>query len=391
MRIPEKFDLVIIGGGPAGSVAARFAAEKGVKTLLLEKDRDFGIPVRCGEGIGLENLDLFIEPSPKWIENRLEKVRLFAPDGTIVNLNLTEKGAIINRKVFDFELARLAAEAGAMVRNRCCAVGMEREDGFMRLKFEHFGEAYNVRSPLVIGADGVESRVARWAGIDSSLPPIDLETCFQYTIHHPSIEDEFCEFYFGRRIAPSGYIWVFPKGGKTANVGVGVAGSETGFRSAKEYIDSFIEEHFPGASYLSSIAGSVPAKKTMKKLTVDNVMIVGDAGYQANPLTGGGIMSAMWGGMFAGKTAVKALEKGDFSSRTLGEYPRLYMERIGETYDRHYRLKRAVHKLPDRVLNSTAVVINNLSFEERTMRRIFQTALKNKPSLVIDIMKAFLP
>jgi len=391
VKNPEKFDLIVVGGGPAGSVAAKTAAKGGLKTLLLEKDRDFGIPVRCAEGIGLKNLDKFIEPNPKFIDNKLEKVRFFAPDGNLVHLNLDEKGAILNRKVFDFELARLAAEAGAYVRNRCCATGLIRENGSVQLIFEHYNKEYKVTAPIIIGADGVESRVARWAGINSSITPIDIETCFQYTLHHPDVEEEYCDFYFGQLIAPKGYIWVFPKGGKLANVGIGVAASVNKDKSAKQRIEEFIEKKFPGASILSSVAGSVPSARVLKRLAADNVMIAGDAAHQSNPLTGGGIMSAMWGGMFAGETAVSALNRGDFSERGLSNYAKLYMKRVGDDYNYHYKLKRAVHKLTDKTLNKTASVINKLPFEERTLRRIFLTVLKNDPVLIAVVMKALLP
>lgn len=391
MNFSQKFDLVVVGGGPAGTVAARTAAELGVNTVLLEKDRDFGIPVRCGEGIGLEQLPEFIELSPKWIDNKLDKVRFYAPNGLQVPINLEEKGAIINRKVFDFELARLAAEAGAYIRNRCCVTGMIRENGGAQVKFEYHGREYRINAPLVIGADGVESRVARWSGVNTSIAPSNIETCFQYTLHHPDIDIEYCDFYFGNDIAPGGYIWVFPKGVKLANVGIGVAADRTKERSAKEYLDDFIQKRFPDASHLSSIAGAVPTSKPLKKMAVDNVMLVGDAAFQSDPISGGGIISAMWGGRYAGQTAALALEKGDFSAKSLSAYSRAWNKKVGDIHNRHYRLKKAVHRLTDDIFNRTADILLNLPREQRTMRKIFQTALVNEPSLVVDIVKAFIP
>lgn len=389
MNFDEKYELIVVGGGPAGSVAAKTAAEKGVKTLLLEKDRDFGIPVRCAEGIGLEFLSIFIEPNIKWMDNPLEKVRMYAPNGKEVYVYLGEQGTIVNRKVFDFELALLASKHGACVRNRCCVTSMQRENGGLHLEFEHYGKKYKVRTPLVIGADGVESRIGRWAGLKTNFPPIDIESAFQYTMHHKNIDARYCDFFFGEKIAPGGYIWVFPKGENLANVGIGVAASRTKDRSAKEFLDDFVMKRFPNASQLSSVAGAVPAAKAHKQMIADNVMLVGDAASQVNPLTGGGIMSSMWGGRFAGLTAVEALSKGKFSKNSLSGYPKAYHKRVGEVYNRHYRIKQAVHKLPDEVLNKTADLLLDIPFEQRTLRKIFQTALVNEPGLVIDIIKAF--
>ena len=390
MNFKGNYDLIVIGGGPAGTIAARTAAELGVKTILLEKNRDFGIPVRCGEGVGLKGLAEFIQPNSKWIDSKLERVRFHAPDGVRLPINLIEKGAILNRKVFDFELAKQAAEAGAQVRNRCCATGLERSDGKITVKFEHFGKEYKVTAPIIIGADGVESRVGRWAGLDTDLSLMDIESCFQYTLHHSSIDPEYCDFYFGNEIAPGGYVWIFPKGDHCANVGLGIAGSRAKERSAKEFLDSFISTHFPDASFLSSSAGSVPASKVSKKIVAEGIMLAGDAAHQSDPLTGGGIISAMWGGRYAAETAAKALKKGIFSPKQLNEYTKAWNERNSEEHNRHYRLKKAVHKLSDDILNRTAHIMLVLPFEQRTLRKIFQTALVNEPGLVVDIVKAFL-
>jgi digeranylgeranylglycerophospholipid reductase len=390
VHIQDQFELIVVGGGPAGSVAAWTAAEKGVKTVLLEKDRDFGIPVRCAEGVGLAGLRNFLEPDPKWVDNKLEKVRFIAPNGTILSINSTEKGAILNRKIFDFELVRRAADAGACIRNRCNAKGMEREDGKLKIKFDHYGKEYTISAPLVIGADGVESRVGRWAGLDTDLPLVDIETCFQYTLHHTSIDPEFCDFYFGNNIAPGGYIWVFPKGERWANVGIGISGDNAKHRSAKEFLDIFVEKHFPGASFLSSVAGSVPSGKVPKNIVAEGVMLVGDAAHQSDPLTGSGIISAMWGGRFAGETAAKALEKGDFSVKILEGYVTAWNKRMGEQHAWNYRLKVGVRKLNDDALNHTAQVLSEIPLEERTLGKIFQTALVNELGVMIDIVKAFL-
>ena len=385
-----KYDLIVIGGGPAGSVAAFTAAEIGLKTIMLEKDRDFGIPVRCAEGIGLKGLKKIIEPDPKWIDNSLDKVRFHAPDGTPLLINLMEKGAILNRKIFDFELAKRAAVAGAVVRNRCCATGMERENGALTVKFEYFAKEYRISAPLVIGADGVESRIGRWAGLDTDLSLVDIETCFQYTLQHPSIDIEFSDFYFGSEIAPGGYLWIFPKGPQYANVGIGISGAKANNRSPKDLLDHFIAEHFSGASYLSSVAGSVPVGKVLKRIAADGVMLAGDAAHQSDPLTGGGIISAMWGGRLAAQTAANALEKGDFSEKSLNEYAKAWYKVIGEEQNLHYRLKKGVQKINDDVLNRTAHILMELPFEQRTLRKIFQIALVKELGLVVDIVKAFL-
>lgn len=390
MNFPDKYDLVVVGGGPAGSIAAKTAAESGLKTLLLEKDRDFGVPVRCGEGISLTGMENFLEADPRWVDNYIARVRFIAPDNTVIPINLVEEGCILNRKVFDFELIRRAAEAGADIYNRCCATGLERSNGEITVKFDYQRKSCSVKSALVIGADGVESRVGRWAGLDTSLPLADIETCYQVTLYHKSIDVNHCDFYFGNEVAPGGYIWVFPKGEHYANVGLGIAGDRAENRSAQSYLEGFIQREFPGASYLSSSAGSVPSRYTLKKMVTDGVLLAGDAAHQANPLTGGGILAGMWGGRLAAETAVEAVAHNDTSAAFLARYHKKWFKKVGDEHNRHYRLKKAVHRLSDDVFNRTAKVISGLEFEERTLQKIFQTALAHEPGLIIDIIKSFL-
>jgi len=387
----DKYDLIVIGGGPAGSVAAWTAAKGGLKTLLLEKDRDIGIPVRCAEGVSLKSISAFIDPSPKFIDNYSNNIRFIAPNGTLLPIYLgKEPGAILNRKVFDFELARRAAEAGAQIYTRCCATGLERDNGTITVKFEHFARAYSVKAPLVIGADGVETMVGRWAGLKTMMPLIDIETCFQYVLYHKSIERDFIDFYFGTKIAPGGYVWIFPKGDGLANVGLGINGAKAKDKPAKAYLDEFIAWRFPGASIMSSAAGSVPSAKVPKKMVADGVMLVGDAARQANPVSGGGIATGMYAGKFAGETAILAAEKGDFSAKVLEHYTDLWNERLGKEHNRFYRLKNAVINLSDESLNKAAAVLEKVPYNERSLVKVFQTTLIHEPSLMLDIIKAFI-
>ena len=115
-----KYDVLIVGAGPAGTIAARTAARSGLSVCLVEKRPAVGAPVRCAEGIGKEALQEFIDPDPRWISAEMNGAAVVAPDGTKMVLESSMAGGkvgyILDRKFFDRELAWQAADAGADIR-----------------------------------------------------------------------------------------------------------------------------------------------------------------------------------------------------------------------------------------------------------------------------------
>jgi choline dehydrogenase-like flavoprotein len=132
--VRRRYDVVVVGAGPGGSVAAREAAELGLSVLLLEKRQEIGSPVRCAEGIAHELLVPFIEPDPHWISAVVTKAQItVVEDGTtVVRQAEGGKGYILERRVFDRVLAEEAAEAGAQVMVKTAATGLLLEDGVVR-------------------------------------------------------------------------------------------------------------------------------------------------------------------------------------------------------------------------------------------------------------------
>ncbi|MBP9583357.1 MAG: NAD(P)/FAD-dependent oxidoreductase, partial [Ignavibacterium sp.] len=154
-----SYDIIVVGAGPAGSMAARFAAEQGVSVLMLEKDRDVGYPVRCGEAISKAGVEEFIPSDDKWIAAKISKFSFNSPDGSEAIVDFGDAGYVLERRIFDYELARTAAEAGAEIVTRAYVNGLLFDDGKVSgVKYELNGEQKAVTAKVVIAADGVESR-----------------------------------------------------------------------------------------------------------------------------------------------------------------------------------------------------------------------------------------
>lgn len=385
----DKFDVIVVGAGPAGSMAARFAAEQGVSVLMLEKDRDVGYPVRCGEAISKKGVEEFIQLDEKWIASKISKFSLISPDGTESLIEFGESGYILDRKIFDYELAKSAANCGAQILTRAYVNGLLLEDNVVAgVKYEYQGEQKELKSKIVIGADGVESRIGRWAGLETFTDFRNMECCVQVTASNIKVDSNTLYFYFGKNVAPGGYFWVFPKSGYSANIGLGISGMEGKKRSALYYLNSFMEKNFPDAPILTSVAGGVPSTITLKRISIPGMVLAGDAARQVNPLSGGGISSGMIGGSIAGRIAGESIKMN--KPDHILTYDKVWYERVGKRHEIYNRLKNGIYNFDDEKFNNIAHSFSKIPLNKRTLGKLFTTALINNPALLIDIAKVFI-
>ncbi len=383
-----EFDLIVVGAGPAGSMAARFAAEHGISVLMIEKDRDVGYPVRCGEAISKAGIEEFIPIDKKWIAASITKFSFNAPDGSEVIIDFGEAGYVLERRLFDYELARTAADAGAQIVTRAYVNGLLFNNGKVSgVKFEQQGEQKEVTAKVVIAADGVESRVGRWAGLKTHIDFRDMESAVQITAANIPVDQHTLYFYFGKDVAPNGYFWIFPKGNNKANIGLGVSGIIGKKKSAQSFLEDFMNKHYPHAPILTTIAGGVPCSITLDKISAPGIMLVGDAARQVNPLSGGGIASGMIGGSIAGKIAAEAVINKNLDH--ILTYDKAWGDRLGKRHETFNRIKEGIYNFSDDKFNSIAHSILKIPVEKRSLRKVFTTALINQPSLLIDIAKVF--
>ena len=385
----RNYDVIVVGGGPSGSMAARFAAEGGASVLMLEKDRDIGYPVRCGEAVSKAGIEEFIEPDEAFISTTIDKFSMIAPDGTEVVLPLEQIGYILERRIFDYELAKQAASRGVEIITRAYVNGLlfDESGKVNGVRYEYQGEVHEIESKVVIAADGVESRVGRWAGIKTTVDFREMESCTQVTAANINVDENTLYFYFGKDVAPEGYFWIFPKKNGAANIGLGVSGAIGKKKSSLKYLNKFMDEHYPDAPILTQIAGGVPSSITLEKISAPGIILVGDAARQVNPLSGGGIVSGMIGGKIGGTIVGEAIKSGDLNH--ILSYDEAWKNRLGKRHETFDRIKNGIYNFSDEKFNSISHSFSKIPFEKRTLVNLFKTALINKPSLLIDIAKVF--
>jgi len=309
-----------------------------------------------------------------------------APDDTEVVLANSGLGWILDRTRFDAFLAAQAGAEGACVLVGAEATAMSRNgDGRWHVRVKQRGggatdEVYRAR--VVIGADGVETMVGRWAGLDTRVPARDMESCAQYVLQGIDFNPDAIYLQFSDAIAPGGYAWIFPKGVGVANVGLGLVSLKSDGRNARQYLDAWVARRFPTGQRTGFTVGGVIVHTTIKKTYTDGVLVAGDAAHMINPLSGGGIINAMKAGRLAGCTAAAAIRANDTSERRLSAYHKTWMDMLGQDHLTYYRIKQALEHMDDAFLNSLARTVNKISPDKRTLGRVFTHALIRHPQLI---------
>ncbi|MEN4006143.1 MAG: NAD(P)/FAD-dependent oxidoreductase [Methanobacteriaceae archaeon] len=389
-------DVLVVGAGPAGSSAAKHAALNSAKVLMLDKKSEIGAPKRCAEGVSKEGLmSLGIEPSNRWIASKIDAVRLVSPGGidawiTNDTVKLPEMGYVVERKVFDKFMAMDAARAGANIMIKTLAKGLEKREDHVLVKAERMGEEIEIKAKIVIGADGPESRVGRWGGLKTTFKANDMQSGAQFEMVGVEMENpNALEFYFGS-VAPGGYAWIFPKGNDIANVGLAVISTLTE-KSAYEHLLDFVKT-CPATKNATAVElniGGDPVGGIIKKISTDGIMVVGDAAGMVNPLTGGGIISGMQGGLIAGEIAAAAVKEGDTSEKRLSNYDERCEKEIGDSFNKYMESRKYLKSLSYEEFDLIVKAFNETEFERISTAELLKVLVKVSPKALLKLGTLF--
>ncbi|MEX2707103.1 MAG: NAD(P)/FAD-dependent oxidoreductase [Candidatus Freyrarchaeum guaymaensis] len=380
-----KTELLVVGAGPGGTATAISALRKGGKVLIVDRKTNVGVPVQCGEAIGKTGPGLAeIEIPENSKVNPIRGFRIYSPNLTKVDYAKSEPdGYIIDRRIFDKELLAKACEMGAEVLVGANVTDLlYKNDRISGVVARRFGEKVEIEAEVVVGADGVNSTIAKLSGLRKSIKVKDIESCAQYEMVGVQIDDvDLLEFYLGKQVSPRGYVWVFPKSENRANIGLGIGGG-MGEKTAFEYLQHFIKHNSRGkeickkAKAIEFRVGAIPLGGPNPKNVLDNLMLVGDAAGQVHPITGGGMGYAMVCGSIAGKVAVEAITEGDTSEEALSLYEELWLEKYGKEFEQMLKLQRLLAEAEDKLLDKLAQVLTGQNVVELTAGKKIGVFLK---------------
>jgi digeranylgeranylglycerophospholipid reductase len=346
-------DVVIVGGGPAGLLAATRCAEAGLDVLVLEEHSTIGEPTHCTGIVSLETAE-FAKVPEEIIVGRLSRARLHAPDGQAYELawDAPEQILAIDRAAFDRELARQARAAGAQVQTGARVDGVAPGPD----RVEVIAGGSTVRARACVLACGVTYRFQRRLGL--GLPGQIVHTAQLEVDARPG---ESVELYFGRSVAPEGFGWAVPVGQNGhARLKVGVmaqgdaAAALEGLLLRPDLKGRLVG--LPGRP-IQRVLPLRPAPKSFG----DQVLVVGDAGGFTKPTTGGGIFYSLLTASLAAETLIEAFKHDRFDAGFLSRYERRWRRRLGRELVVGGWLRNLVAELPD---EDIATLLRGLAQED---------------------------
>lgn len=368
MTKKNEHDVVIVGAGPAGSMAAIILAQKGYDVLLLDR-HSFPRDKICGDAVpagtierlwhyGLKDkIDQAVERGEFY---RVDSLLLVSPRGYDIEADLVDghegaKSYVAPRMHFDALMQQAAVDSGAKFCQAQAKAPIMENGKVVGVEAQVNGSTQEFYSKVLVGADGVTSVIAR------NLRPKeeqheDKHRAIAIRAYIDDIEEtpHEVEFYLYKEILP-GYAWIFPTGNYSANIGLGMRLDH--FRKHNKNLKKMLQEFIdmPAVKKRLLNGGQLHDVATWQlnfgsqadmEYSFDGALLVGDAAGFINPITGGGIYNSTLSAELAAQVIEKALQSGDYSRQTLQEYDQLCHDAMWENMKTSHRFQRAFMNFP---------------------------------------------
>lgn len=368
--------LVVVGAGPAGSTVAANAS--GLDTVIVEEHPEVGSPVQCTGLVHPRVVDM--ASASETVINTITGLKLFFPGGRMLEIPTDEpKAMVIDRRRFDELLSSRAVDRGARLMTGHRFKGFERIPGGLKVTLEGPEGLACVETPLLVGADGCRSSVAREAGLG---PCMEVVRGIQVELDVRLEDQGKVEVYLGNKVAPGFFAWVLPCG-DTARIGLGVS---NGHGAPSGYLSALLKRRgLDGTRRTALVSGAIPIGPP-KRTVADNVLLVGDAAAQVKPLSGGGILLGMRSAKVAAAVAEASVANGDLSARSLSAYEEGWKADVGKEVERGMLIRKIFVGMTDKKLDEIGRMM-----DREDVRSILATGDIDYPSRLAAPMIKALP
>ena len=334
-----RTEVAVVGAGPAGLIAARELALKGVEVTVFEEHPVIGEPSHCAGVLSVEGLQrLGVDPSPDFVQHEVRGGTVYSPGGASIRIAGSRTRAyVVDRAAFDRHLADMAHDRGAVIRKGYRIAELTVQNGHV---VGVRGDEGATPAGTVIDGEGAGGSLARKLGLprptDGVLSGMNVE------VSGVDLEPHMAEVWLGRDLAPGLFAWVIPTGERTARCGLACACGD-----AIERLSAFLGRRFGEVERSEPRGWPVLTGGPIDRTFSDGLLLVGDVAGQAKPTTGGGVIMGGLCAIEAARTAAAALEAGDASARFLGRYERAWKEALGDEFSAMLGIRGFVNKLSD--------------------------------------------
>ena len=327
----EKFDIAVVGGGPAGLSAAYAAAKGGAKVVLFEKDQSIAHSIRTSGVTWISEMERLGIPSKFY--NPIQNYRFVSPSNDILITGNVSKSCVLDIRGMYQHLAFLAAKEGAQLMVKSNVIDVIRDgDRVVGVKANTPKGRLTVRSTLVIDASGFSTSVGRKAGVAGQWKRYGVGA--EYECYCDDIDSTTWVLMVGQKYSDAGYAWSFPLSTNRVRIGVGIGRPE----SSTEPLDKLheiIEKRFKPLDALRDGKiqpielhyGFIPNEGVRRNSIADGLVMVGDSAGQSNPLVLEGIRYAIDFGRLAGKVGADSLSENS-DKESLLEYERSWKSKV---------------------------------------------------------------
>lgn len=362
-----NYDIIIVGAGPAGLSAAWAAAKNGVSVAVLEREEAIAQSIRTSGVTWITDAESFGIPSDYY--NPIRNYSFYSPNNQVTIHGTEYQAAVLDvRRTYQF-LAYQAASVGAdiFVRTNVTSPIIDERGKLIGVKATSLKDELIFRSKIVIDASGFYSVIGKNIGTVSQWKRFGVGA--EYEAYVENVDQETWSLMVGQQYSPAGYAWIFPLGKNKARIGVGVGKPESQADPIQRLLELVTKKPGP-IGQLGKITpiefhyGLIPNEGLTHTTIDDNLMLVGDAAGQANPLVLEGIRYAIEFGRKAGQIGAQAIIKGDTTKESLKPYEDMCKKTIGSKIKAAIKIQSRWLNLTDEEWDREIEIISELSSEE---------------------------
>ncbi|MGZ6391120.1 MAG: geranylgeranyl reductase family protein [Ktedonobacterales bacterium] len=341
----RHYDVLVVGGGPAGLTAAEAAAKGGARVAVLERQKEIGYPVHTSGGSWIGDMQAIGIPDNLY--HPIRSVTFLSPHREARFDYADPVCCVLDVRGVYQHLAGRTVAAGAKLHPNSPVEGPIVEDGRVVgvIAKDHRNRIGEWRAPVVIDASGFSCTLSTRTSLHAGYKRYGYGA--EYDFYAPNYDQDSLYLIMGSQVAPSGYAWAFPRGKGRVRLGVGVIRPDVD-ADAREYLDTFAERLpslapvFAGASPVEYHTGLFPSEGVVEHFVGEGMLATGDAAGHGSTLVGEGIRFAIYSGQMAGAVAAEAVRAGDSSAQFLARYDRQWRARFGREMDISYIVNQRI-------------------------------------------------